>query len=70
MEATACCDATLRPHDCGLPRTGTTSEAKEEAYAFAVLGFLSVHDVAGMVPTSTGAERATVLGSVSFEIAT
>jgi len=43
---------------------GISSEAKE-AYAFAVLGFLSVHDVAGTVPTCTGAEWATVLGSIA-----
>jgi anhydro-N-acetylmuramic acid kinase len=45
--------------DWGIP-----SEAKE-AYAFAVLGFLSVHGVAGIVPACTGAQRATVLGSIT-----
>jgi anhydro-N-acetylmuramic acid kinase len=44
--------------DWGIP-----SEAKE-AYAFAALGFLSVHGVAGTVPACTGANRATVLGSI------
>jgi anhydro-N-acetylmuramic acid kinase len=43
---------------------GIPSEAKE-AYAFAVLGFLSMHGVAGTVPTCTGAVRATVLGSIT-----
>jgi anhydro-N-acetylmuramic acid kinase len=43
---------------------GISSEAKE-AYAFAVLGFLSVHDVSGTVPACTGAERAAVLGSIT-----
>jgi anhydro-N-acetylmuramic acid kinase len=45
--------------DWGIP-----SEAKE-AYSFAVLGFLSVHGVAGTVPACTGAQRATVLGSIT-----
>jgi anhydro-N-acetylmuramic acid kinase len=43
---------------------GIPSEAKE-AYAFAVLGFLSIHGAAGTVPTCTGAERATVLGNIT-----
>jgi anhydro-N-acetylmuramic acid kinase len=46
-----------RIEDWGIP-----SEAKE-AYAFAVLGFLSAHGVAGTVPACTGAKRATVLGN-------
>jgi len=45
--------------DWGIP-----SEAKE-AYAFAMLGFLSMYGAAGTVPTCTGAERATVLGSIT-----
>ncbi len=40
------------------------SEAKE-AYAFAALGFLSVHGVPGVVPSCTGADRATLLGSIT-----
>lgn len=39
-------------------------EAKE-AYAFAVLGFLTVHGAAGAVPSCTGAGRATVLGNLT-----
>jgi anhydro-N-acetylmuramic acid kinase len=43
---------------------GLSSEAKE-AYAFAVLGFLSAHGATGTVPACTGAKRATVLGSIT-----
>ncbi|MER6015329.1 anhydro-N-acetylmuramic acid kinase [Streptomyces bluensis] len=42
----------------GLP------SAAKEAYAFAVLGFLTVHGLPGTCPTSTGARRASLLGSV------
>jgi anhydro-N-acetylmuramic acid kinase len=45
--------------DLGLP-----SPAKE-AYAFAVLGFLTAHGLPGTSPTSTGARHATVLGSIT-----
>jgi anhydro-N-acetylmuramic acid kinase len=45
--------------DWGIP-----SEAKE-AYAFTVLGFLSVHGVAGTLPSCTGAQRAAVLGNIT-----
>jgi anhydro-N-acetylmuramic acid kinase len=56
-----------QPHGRGtalIEDWGIPSEAKE-AYAFAVLGFLSVHGAAGTVPTCTGAKRATVLGSIT-----
>ena len=39
-------------------------EAKE-AYAFALLGFLSVHGLSGTVPSCTGAREPTVLGRIS-----
>ena len=45
--------------DLGLP-----SEAKE-AYAFAVLGYLTAHGLAGTVPSCTGARRPSVLGSIT-----
>ena len=45
--------------DWGIP-----SEAKE-AYAFAVLGFLTVNGAAGAMPPCTGAGRATVLGNIT-----
>ncbi|MEU6084798.1 anhydro-N-acetylmuramic acid kinase [Streptomyces sp. NPDC047108] len=45
--------------DLGLP-----SEAKE-AYAFAVLGFLTLHGLPGTVPACTGARHAGVLGSIT-----
>ena len=40
------------------------SEGKE-AYAFAALGFLTLHGVPGAVPACTGAQRATVLGNIT-----
>ncbi|PWI14135.1 anhydro-N-acetylmuramic acid kinase [Streptomyces sp. Act143] len=43
---------------------GLPADAKE-AYAFAVLGFLTVHGLPGTVPASTGARHARVLGSVT-----
>ncbi|GAB2590922.1 anhydro-N-acetylmuramic acid kinase [Streptomyces capparidis] len=45
--------------ELGLP------EAAKEAYAFAVLGFLTVHGVPGALPGCTGARRATVLGALT-----
>lgn len=45
--------------DLGLP-----SEAKE-AYAFAVLGYLTAHGLAGTVPSCTGARHPSVLGSIT-----
>ncbi|MGC5566316.1 anhydro-N-acetylmuramic acid kinase [Streptomyces sp. FR-108] len=39
--------------------------AAKEAYAFAVLGFLTVHGLAGTDPRSTGARHARVLGSLT-----
>ncbi|NIK55765.1 anhydro-N-acetylmuramic acid kinase [Kribbella shirazensis] len=43
---------------------GVPSAAKE-AYAFAVLGFLTVHGLGGTVPSCTGAAHSSVLGSVT-----
>lgn len=43
---------------------GLPAEAKE-AYAFAVLGFLTVHGLPGTDPVSTGARHASLLGSVT-----
>ncbi|TCC40762.1 anhydro-N-acetylmuramic acid kinase [Kribbella speibonae] len=43
---------------------GIPSAAKE-AYAFAVLGFLTVHGLGGTVPSCTGAGHSSVLGSVT-----
>ncbi|MEV7139727.1 anhydro-N-acetylmuramic acid kinase [Streptomyces tauricus] len=39
--------------------------AAKEAYAFAVLGFLTVHGLTGTDPRSTGARHARVLGSLT-----
>lgn len=39
--------------------------AAKEAYAFAVLGFLTVHGLGGTVPSCTGADHSSVLGSVT-----
>ncbi|ONI68036.1 anhydro-N-acetylmuramic acid kinase [Kribbella sp. ALI-6-A] len=53
-------DLPLRSTDeLGLP------SAAKEAYAFAVLGFLTVHGLAGTVPSCTGARHASVLGSIT-----
>ncbi len=50
----------IRPiDDLGLPSDG------KEAYAFALLGFLTFHGVTGTVPACTGADAATVLGSIT-----
>ncbi|MFG2928276.1 anhydro-N-acetylmuramic acid kinase [Streptomyces achromogenes] len=50
----------LGPSDeLGLP------SAAKEALAFAVLGFLTAHGLPGALPSSTGARRATVLGSIT-----
>jgi len=53
----------------GVP-LGTTADlgvptAAKEAYAFAVLGYLSVHGLTGTVPSCTGARHASVLGSLT-----
>jgi anhydro-N-acetylmuramic acid kinase len=45
--------------ELGLP------SAAKEAYAFAVLGFLTLHGLAGTAPTSTGARHPSVLGSIT-----
>ncbi|MFF7159990.1 anhydro-N-acetylmuramic acid kinase [Streptomyces sp. NPDC008086] len=50
----------LRSSDeLGLPA------AAKEAYAFAVLGFLTAHALPGSVPSATGARQARVLGSIT-----
>jgi anhydro-N-acetylmuramic acid kinase len=50
----------LRTSDeLGLP------SAAKEAYAFAVLGFLTLHGLAGTEPASTGARHPSVLGSIT-----
>lgn len=45
--------------DLGLP------SAAKEAYAFAVLGFLTAHGLAGTHPASTGARHPSILGSIT-----
>lgn len=45
--------------DLGLPA------AAKEAYAFAVLGYLTAHGLAGTVPACTGARRPGILGSIT-----
>jgi len=51
---------TLRTSDeLGLPSTA------KEAYAFAVLGFLTAHGLAGTRPGSTGARHPSILGSIT-----
>jgi len=48
-----------RTDELGLP------SAAKEAYAFAVLGFLTVNGLGGTVPSCTGARHASVLGSIT-----
>ena len=48
-----------------MDELGIPSQAKE-AVAFALLGWLTWNRLAGNVPSATGAERAVVLGKVSF----
>jgi anhydro-N-acetylmuramic acid kinase len=43
---------------------GLPAQAKE-AYAFALLGFLSFHGLPGTLPSATGARHASVLGSIT-----
>ncbi|MFD8380085.1 anhydro-N-acetylmuramic acid kinase [Streptomyces sp. NPDC059679] len=53
-------DVPLRTSDeLGLP------SAAKEAYAFAVLGFLTAHGLAGTVSACTGARHPSVLGSIT-----
>ncbi|MCT7354223.1 anhydro-N-acetylmuramic acid kinase [Streptomyces sp. 15-116A] len=53
-------DIPLRTSDeLGMP------SAAKEAYAFAVLGFLTVHGLPGTVPACTGARHSSVLGSIT-----
>ncbi|MEJ8672028.1 anhydro-N-acetylmuramic acid kinase [Streptomyces sp. NBC_01614] len=53
-------EVSLRTSDeLGLP------SAAKEAYAFAVLGFLTAHGLPGTVPSATGARHARVLGSIT-----
>lgn len=49
---------------CTSAELGMPSAAKE-AYAFAVLGWLSVHGLPGAVPSCTGARHPSVLGSLT-----
>lgn len=46
-----------------IEELGLPSDAKE-AYLFALLGFLTVHDLPGVFPTCTGAAHASILGAV------
>jgi anhydro-N-acetylmuramic acid kinase len=60
--------AGLRRRLAGVPISlidefGVPEDAKE-ACLFALIGFLSVHGLAGTVPSATGARRASVLGAI------
>lgn len=51
---------TIRPcDDLGIP------EPAKEAYAFAVLGYLTVHGVKATIPSCTGASHASLLGAIT-----
>jgi anhydro-N-acetylmuramic acid kinase len=60
MIADAVAPAALRTSD----ELGLAAQAKE-AYAFAVLGFLTLHGLPGALPSATGASRATLLGAIT-----
>jgi anhydro-N-acetylmuramic acid kinase len=57
-------DATPGVRHIPIDALGIPASAKE-AYAFAVLGFLAVHGLAGTVPSCTGARSASVLGNIT-----
>ncbi|ORT60623.1 anhydro-N-acetylmuramic acid kinase [Streptomyces sp. CB03238] len=61
--------AMLRTELGGIPLRGSDElglpSAAKEAYAFAVLGFLTVHGLAGTVTACTGARHPSVLGSLT-----
>ncbi|MET9432426.1 anhydro-N-acetylmuramic acid kinase, partial [Streptomyces sp. NPDC003036] len=61
--------ARLRAALGGVPVRGSDTlglpSAAKEAYAFAVLGFLTAHGLPGTVPACTGARHASVLGSLT-----
>jgi anhydro-N-acetylmuramic acid kinase len=48
-----------------MESVGISAEAKEAA-AFALLGWLTWHELPGNVPSATGAKRAVVLGKVTY----
>jgi anhydro-N-acetylmuramic acid kinase len=49
----------LTTADLGVPTSA------KEAYAFAVLGYLSAHGLPGTVPSATGARHPSILGSIT-----
>ncbi|MEE1754660.1 anhydro-N-acetylmuramic acid kinase [Streptomyces sp. SP18CS02] len=59
----------LRTELRGVPLRGSDElglpSAAKEAYAFAVLGFLTAHGLPGTLPTCTGARHPSVLGSLT-----
>lgn len=50
-----------------LEEIGLNSDAKE-AFAFAVLGYLTLKRKAGNVPSATGAKQSTVLGEIAYSV--
>ena len=60
--------ARLEPLGCKLTTTeefGMPAEAKEAA-AFALLAWMTWHQLPGNVPAATGAKRAVILGQISY----
>ena len=52
-------DCFMTSDELGVP------SAAKEAYAFAVLGFLTAHGLPGTIPSCTGARHSSVLGTLT-----
>ena len=58
----------LLPEDVTIATTddlGIGADAKE-AFVFALLGYLGIHNKPNSLPAATGAEKATVMGKIAW----